>query len=98
MEIKNKIKIIQGFLILLWLYLIIFNYITISRLIVFFIILLYIWIYKKLIERIKLMKPINSINVLILLIYIDRIKLWIIHIIIYLYIWLFNLLEYSNEN
>jgi hypothetical protein len=60
---RNKIKIIQVFLIFLWLYLIIFNYITISRLIVFFIILLYIWIYKKLAEKIKLMKPIENINI-----------------------------------
>jgi hypothetical protein len=95
---KNKIKIIQGFLIFLWLYLIIFNYITTSRLIVFFLILLYIWIYKKLIEKIKLIKPIKNINILILLIYLDRIKLWIIYIIIYIYIWLFDLLEWSNEN
>jgi hypothetical protein len=103
MEIKNLIKnntilIIQSFLIILWLYLIIFNYITINRLIIFFLILLYIYIYKKLIERIKLTKPIENVNKLILLIYIDRIKLWIIYLIVYIYIWLFDILELANEN
>jgi hypothetical protein len=44
------------------------------------------------------MKSIKNINILILLIYIDRMKLWIIHIIIYLYIWLFDILEWTNEN
>jgi hypothetical protein len=44
------------------------------------------------------MKSIENVNILILLIYVDRIKLWLIYVIIYIYIWLFDLLELINEN
>lgn len=47
---------------------------------------------------VKSIQPIKNINLIILLINIDKIKLIFINLIIYLYIWLFDLLELSNDN
>jgi hypothetical protein len=95
---NNKKLIIQIFFVILWILLFLLNYITNIRLIVFFIIILVIYIYKWLIKKANEIKPIKNINLLLLLIYLDKIKLLVIYIIIYIYIWLFNLLEWSNEN
>jgi hypothetical protein len=95
---NNKKLIIQIFFVILWILLFLLNYITNTRLIVFFIIILVIYIYKWLIKKANEIKPIKNINLLLLLIYLDKIKLLVIYIIIYIYIWLFDLLEWSNEN
>jgi hypothetical protein len=94
----NKKKIIKFLLIVLWVFLFIFNYITLTRLMVFLIILLMIFLFKQVIDDVKTMKPIKNIYLLILLINIDKIKLILINFIIYLYIFIFNLLEWSNNN
>ena len=95
---KNKILIIKISFIILWIFLFLLNYITNIRLIVFFIIILVIYIYKWLIKKANKMKPIKNINILLLLIYIDKIKLIWINLIIRIYVWLFDLLELTDEN
>jgi len=58
------------------------NYITIKRLVIFIIILLIIYIYKLLIERIKRIKLKENIYLLLILLNMDKIKLIILNIII----------------
>src|SRR6516164_9658536 len=89
----NKIRIIKLLIILLWLCLFIFNCITIRRLVTFCIILLIILVYKQYVKYVSEVKPIKNENLIVLLINIDLIKLLLINIVIYLYIWLFNLLD-----
>src|SRR6516164_1675097 len=89
----NKIRIIK---LLLLLCLFIFNCITIRRLVTFCIILLIILVYKQYVKYVSLVKPIKNENLIVLLINIDLIKLLLINIVIYLYIWLFNLLDSVN--
>jgi hypothetical protein len=92
----NKIRIIKLLIILLWLCLFIFNFITIRRLVTFCIISLIILVYKQYVKYVSEVKPIKNENLIVLLINIDLIKLLLINIVIYLYIWLFNLLDNVN--
>jgi hypothetical protein len=95
---KNKAYAMQVLLLILWLLLFILNYITIRRLIIFFIILLIIYCYKQAINKVKLMKPIKKKDLLILLMNFDKAKLVLISFIIYVYMRVFDLLEWGNSN
>jgi len=87
--INYLIQILLGLASILWFILLLKGWISVNRLIIFILILLYIWVYKKLVYITLEIDPqkIKNEKLLWILINIDKIKLCIINFIMYMYIW-----------
>lgn len=60
--------------------------------------LLVIYLYKKLTEILLKLKPTTNICILLLLLKIDKAKLFLIYFVAYMHAKLFDLLKYANHS
>jgi len=95
---ENQIKIVLVLLFIIFIVLFVNGKISNNRIIVFILILLYMYVYKKIIQYVMKLDPIEIKNekLLWVLINVDIFKLLVINIIRNLYVLLFSLRNWSE--
>lgn len=96
--LANNIWLVNLLFVALWIVSFYYGLITYGRILISILIILIIYLYKNLTLYLLKAKPTTNIYILLFLLKVDKIKSFLIYIVIYLYVWLFDLLDYAKNS